>query len=475
LTIVNNGKVQGARITLGVYDSSVFAWRQLDGRQPVKVVAAERRFDLLISRKRESPVASSMVIALKADAPGAQPNEGLLLMSRGVVYRRPKAELGFPLAQAVVSADHLEKNLSQSDLVEGEEYEALLEALRAEVDDLVLEVCLNPPPGWSADTASAFTRALHDRYPSDGPQAPLGVETFRRMQRMRALCGTAEGQESQMEFWRSLVTQDPKAGGKFAKELAVPLRGALARALTQESWQDALRCRVSLGELEGREPDALQVVLMVQAGWESEARALHTPELAGYSPALAYLLGWIDTVEGEPLAGLLRFQRALEQGDLVQAEVEAKTLEQVEDNRLISLWLGWWAFSRRSYNQACHHWDRAVAGLAAHDWVVWTATLWSELSGKVGFKEQVRWHVKRGFEDLQFTLLKAERSEFGRQGHGRKQLQLALLTWQALMGGRHAEARQIFRTGLLTTVINVNDLRLEPLRRFLDPGFRLDG
>lgn len=457
LEIRDNGRAQGARITLGVYDQAVFAWRHLQGRQPLKVATAERRFDLLISAKQQSPVESSIVIAL-INVEESRGSEGLLLVSRGVVFRRPASCLGFPLAQAVVSADHLEKNLSQSDLVEGEDYEALLAAVRAEIEELILEVCSNPPPGWSSTTSNAFARAISQRYPSE--PAPIQVETFRRLRNLGDRCTDLRGQEMQMEFWRDLRRREPKASEEFRRELGSQLKIQLRQNLAARSWQMAAHCRRFLGELQNLPADALLAALLEISGESQAARGILDPALEGYTPALAYLLDWTPDIEEEsPIATFLRFQKAVEQSDLVAADRLAADLAQNDASILLQVWLGWYALFRDRPTETYQLWDKAVSRMKSKEWTFWSKRLWQRLQGRVSFLAQVRWGAKRAFEET-FT---AGKTEYG-QMRADDSLLWAFDYWSAHRDADDVKARYVYVSGILSRQIDMDKLALRPLR-----------
>lgn len=458
LELLNNGKVQGARITLGVYDQAVFAWRHLRGEQALKVATAERRVDLVISGKTQSPVASSMVIALINTSDGSSSNEGLLLVSRGVVFRRPASILGFPIAQAVVSADHLEKNLSQSDLVEGEAYEALLAVLQAEVEELILEVCTNPPPGWTISTSQAFARALDQRYPSDN--APVPVETFRRVQALSARCLDLTGQTEQMEFWRGLKAKDAKVAEEFGKELAGELKIQFRRALVSQDWPLAAHSRKCLADLQGREPDVLLATLYDLAGQPESARALVNVVMEGFTPALAYLMGWSEELEdSSPISNFLRFQKAAEQSDFALADSLAQALAAEDPTVLLQVWLGGYALYRQHYDEAYRLWDAAVHRMSPREWHLWSRKLWRELIGKVSFLAQVRWGARRTLEEA-FRGTRAEAGEV----RSDDPLYWALQYWSLRRGGAADKAHTLYRSGIISRLIDMDKLTLRPLK-----------
>lgn len=461
MAIVNNGKAQGSRVTGGIYDQTVFAWRHLKGRQAMKVVSPERRFDLTLSQKADSPVESSMVLSFRADLEAK--NEGLLLISRGVAFRRPSRILGFTMAQAVITADHLEKNLSQSDLVEDAAFEELMAIVRGEVEDLVLEVCRNPPPGWTVATAQAFSRQLAMRYPGEGPDVPLPVQMFRRLQTMEAECATAEGQDRHLEFWEKLSAEDPRAGARYGKDLARFFRALIGRRLASSVWFEAQSCLCALVRVEGRPVDALTLVTMVLAGKGEEARRLAGAGTPGMTPTLVYLLGWSQSLESEhPMAQFLRFQRAVESNDRAQAAVLAEALDQVEGTAVLYLWLGWYAISRKEHGKAARYWERCLSRTPVDQREQWASLLWPDLSGKVSFLEQIRWQARRGLDELQLSMSQRRESSYGSNGSAHP-ARWARGVWKAVIDGQPQMARDQFLTGYLISLIRIHELELEPL------------
>lgn len=465
LTLSNNGQAQGTRLTAGIYESAVFAWRSLTGEQTLNVVSAERRHDLFISRKQQSPVASSMVITLVN--PTQSREAGVLIISRGVTFHRPPRVLDFPLARAVITADHLEKNLSQSDLVEGEEYEALMQVVREQVDELVLEVCSNPPLKWTAATAQCFLKALAGKYP-DNDSAPLQVKTFRRLAQLDKQFQTDKERAEQVAFWRELSQTDPQAGEKFRLRLVEFFENLARRSAANGVWPVAARGLHHLNELGARPPDVLNAVLLALAGGTERAGSLLTPDLPGYTPPLAYLLRQLEVLEeNSPTAWLLRLQRAVEDEDLLVADALSEHLKGVEGTALLYLWLGWYAISRKRFSEACELWDKALKLVDIYDRQTWAGLLWRELNGKVSFADQVRWQAKRSVEELQRSVISSLSSQ--EQSRGVRDIEAidwAEKVWMALIEGRRDEARTRFMENFLSARINPHALRLEPLHLY---------
>jgi hypothetical protein len=455
LAFLYNGQSKGARLTLGVYDTSVFAHRYLKGSQPMKVVGAERRYDLFLSSKRKSPVASSIAISL--GTPQAVQTHGLILISRGVTFGRAARELGFPLAIAAVSADHLEKNLSQSDLVEDAAYHELMAALRAEVDDLVLELCASPPPAWNASVARLFANAVEQRYP-DAQTAPLAVQAFHRLHAMKETCQTEEGRQEQMEFWRTLVVSDEATAKKFGSGLSDALERLAKELLSIEVWGGAFDCLLHQCELKGDRPTALQAVLLVLADREEQARSLYAGGLDDFPASLAYLLGWRDAPQEEGVfTQFARFQKAVEAAELEAADHLAGQLEQCHGNSMLFLWLGWYAVFRGRYDQAAALWETALEGGSGRQRQRWAEMLWPELRGKTSFLVQVRWQVRRGWDEI-------ERSMGNSHEQAIPPADLSLWVrkvWQTRQDGDAAEADREFRRGFLSSLVLPHAMRLD--------------
>lgn len=465
LSMSNNGQAKGTRVTAGVYNSSVFAWSYLKGEHPLKAVTAERRFDLMISRKSQSPIASSMVLTL-VDAQHSR-DEGVLLISRGVTFHRSADVLGFPLARAVVTADHLEKNLSQSDLVETEEFHILMATVREQVEDLILETCSTPPAKWSAETSRRFLNSLALKYPESKP-APIPVEAFRRVSNLEQQCQTPEEQAGQITFWRELCQKDPATAARFRGQLVDFFKSEARRKIAYEVWAVAARNLHYLSELEDRPSDALQVVLWALAENDNAGKALLTQELPGYTPTLAFLLGWLDTLEeNSPTAWLFRFQRAVEEGNLASADVLAEHLKGTEGTPLLYLWLGWYEVYRMRYSEASRLWDRALGLLSSQERESWAQPLWRELSGKVTFVDQVRWRARRSIEEMQRSVLTSLslHNERG-QVYGFGPLAWAEQVWIYHIEGHSDKARTLFVQKFLSSRVDHNTLRLEPLNAY---------
>lgn len=464
LTITNNGKSEGSPVTGGASDSAVFAWRHLVGTQAMRAVPATPRTDLTISRKRTSPLASSIVLTLRGDQWSA--NEGFLLISRGVVFKRHAAKLDFPLARAVVTADQLEKNLSQSDLVEGPDYESLIQVLRDEVEDLILEVCSKPPRGWSDEVRRVFCKALQDRYST--VKAPRQVETFYRLEDMQARCETVSGQEEQMQYWRELSPVDSASAGTFRKELRSAIRAVATRRLSAQHWQDAHSCLQRLKELGAPPEPALDVALLyLQGDTDGVNCAVSSGALDTH---MTLLLGGVPSGKtSDPLSQLLLFEQAVDRGDLASADEMAGILKDLDGTSVLFLWLGWYCVYRERVSEAGRNWDRAVRLMGGEEGQVWSAELWKELSGKVSFGDEVRWRVSRSFESW---FLAADQ----RAGRYRAPSNLsvhptlwAATVWRARIAGNQEKARDLFVKGYLKSLVDLYELRLSSPRAGLGP------
>ncbi len=466
LKVINNGQVEGARVTGGLYESSIMAWRHLQGEQAMNVAVPKRSYDLTLSQKKVSPTVSSMVVSLHE--PNWARQQGLLLLSRGVAFRRPLALLGCPLALVVITADHLEKNLSQSDLVENDDYHLIIEAAKAEVEDLISEVCSSPPLSWRPNHEREFSLELERRYPAETP-APLVVEAYRRLKQMTRLCQQPEGQQQQIEFWRRLSEEEPDRAERFHRELTEALQASLKRSIASRQWSQSLPTLTSLTDLGVYRADSLLVALRVLSDDPKGARELLTSTLPGYSSLLESLITGrsSETVQG-PMADLLAFQRAVEADELVLADELRNVLMGYEGTPLLDLWLGWYSIYRRKMDQACIHWDQAVTKVNTRDWAHWNEALWEELNGKVSFLHQVRWRARRGLEELQLAFLGEREKRIG-GGESLFPIDWASAVWRSHLNSRRTQGQELFRNGYLMSLINPESLSLEPLDSTISP------
>jgi hypothetical protein len=370
LHVKSGGERMGAPVTGGAEDTSVFAWRYLKGGQPMKAQSARPRYGLMISEQTISPVESSMMLALTARTP----TQGLLLICRGVAFHRPTAALNFPLAQAVVTADHLEKNLSQSDLVEGPDYEALLQAVSAQVESLVLEFCARKkvgPTGNLFSPGKLFSQALDETYPPD-VAPPLPVELYRHRQSLFERAGPREGRIAQFEFWLRLRRLDPEVSEKFGRELAAVHRNYVGADLWISGRRQAL---LELRYLEGEPLQSLRLAIALLLG-NSLAQPLDDQAGKDPDPALSFLMGWSEIPAQEsPAYRLLAFQKALVEPDLDQADLLANALESVPGTPLLDVWLGWYALFRKRDSAAASLWERAMCRLSQAEAKLWTQDL----------------------------------------------------------------------------------------------------
>ena len=465
LRLSYNGQPQGLDVVLGgSNDSNIFAWRLVPGQQALRlgtIRQGTRQGEYPRRHEPQVPTAVPSTFVIGLGTPKVASDTGLLLVSRGVVFRRPIEVLGFPVACAVVTADHLEKNLSQSDLVEGAEYEALLEAVRSEVRDLVLEVCANPPSWPSPATGAAFTRALDSHFGPDEP-APLVVDTFRRRRAIEDSCRDADAQSEQMSYWRALTGQDSHQAEEFRNELTPAVTRQATRRLSQAQWREAALYLVDLYELLGKAPDALLVVVMILADQGERAQKLLSPQSDGNSTLLEYLLGWGDELDEDlPMAKFLRFQRAVDLNELETADALAKHLEGCRGTAFLFLWLGWYQLFRDHHERAAELWEKALALLPTEERERWANILWPQLSGKLSLLQQVRWQARRSLEGLHLG--------FGTDKAGSNKAltqtfhpaRWAKNVWGARLVGQNEQARDLFVKGYLAGLINPQALRLE--------------
>jgi uncharacterized protein (DUF2237 family) len=456
LRITSNGQCKGSAVDFGAERyKAVFAWRHVEGQQGLQVSSAPGHY----SRPAGSDLKTSTMVIGLAPLKVAQAN-GLVLVSRGVAFRRPAQTLGFPLACAVVTADHLEKNLSQSDLVDGPEYDKLIEAVRAEVRDLVLAVCDQPPPWPSVVVADAFAAALDLHFSVD--QAPPAVETFRRLRAIEVSCRDADAQSEQMSYWRALLVRDSRQGEAFRQELITAVTRQATRRLVHAQWKEAALYLTDLYELKGSVPDPLLAAVMVLTNQSARAQnLLSMASPRGTSPRLEYLLGWGEELDGDrPIVGFLRFQRAVDTEQLDTADALADALEGSQGTAFLYLWLGWYQLYRQRHQRTAELWERALSLVPVEERERWSNILYPEIAGKLSFIEQVRWQARRSLEGIQFSLGSSKKGAF-EAGQTTHPARWAKNVWGHRMAGQREAARELFVKGYLMAMINARQLCLE--------------
>lgn len=458
LRLTSNGQAKNTVARLG--GKEIFAWRKLVGEQALNL--AEPRGEYPPSEDAAGWSLPSTVL-LGLGTPKAAAATGLILVSRGVAFKRPHALLGFPLACAVVTADHLEKNLSQSDLVEDTAYDLLIQSLQVEVQSLVFDVCANPPQWSSPAQSAAFLRALDPLYPEDGSvPIPLEIEMLRRRETTEDHCRDPDQQAGQMSFWRSLMVEAPEKAALYGEDLAAAVSRQAARRLSLAQWQEAAAYLSDLYELQGRASDGYLAVILMLAGRSHEAETILAPDCPGNSHLLRALLGWEVPTEDEPMALFLRFQRCLDEDDFESADALATNLERQRGGTpVLYLWLGWYHLFRQRPSRALALWERTLKGVHVEEKERWADLLWPELSGKVSFLEQVGWQARRGFESLQFSLGSAKVSTA--QVKLLHPTRWAKAVWEARKQKDKGLASQLFVESYLAAMLNPAGQTLEPL------------
>ena len=467
LKIINNGQIMGAQVTGGHFENSIIAWRHLQGEQAMNVAVPERRFGLVVSPKRVSPSVSSIVIALHT--PEWAQEQGVLLLSRGVAFRRPSSVLNCPLAHVVITADHLEKNLSQSDLLENHDYELVIEVAKAEVEDLIREVCSNPPLSWRPGNALEFNREVARRY-LPGASTPVEVEAYRRLEQMKELCKSEAGQRQQLDFWRLLCSQEPGRAERFHRELTKVFEVSAKQAIVTRFWEDSFPPLASLVELGRYRTDSLMVALKALSGDRDGAVETLQPNLPGYSLLLESLLtGQSPELRESPMAELLAFQHAVEARNLVLADRLMDDLSQRSGTPLLLIWLGWYCLYRKDTKRACDFWESALAKVGGQERTFWSKSLSRELYGKVSFLQQVRWRARRSLEELELAFTSErgiqtlpDESEF-------HPTDWASAVWRSHFNDQRTQGQELFRNGYLMSLINLEKLSLDPLDSTTSP------
>jgi hypothetical protein len=455
---LENGRPKGARVTLGVFEPEVFAWAEFRGSQPLKVANAEKRPDLFQAAPASSPVASSFVIAL-ADPEKAK-QEGLLFISRGVAFRRPSSLLGCPLACAVVTADHLEKNLSQSDLVEDERFESLVALLREHVDKLVMRVCANPP-AWSHASKRVFASHLRCLQAAD-ETTRLAVEAFHRLSDIDARCDTSAGVSEQVRFLSEMTVSLPEQARRFEKDLIRVIERKASTTLAQQDWRQGQAYLEHLESLVGPRYLEIRAAALLLDGQAKQA-----------AEALAGLQGPSDLallLHGPPIEAtsatdtFLRFELAVDQQRFELAQRLALQLEKVCGSPFLHLWLGWFALHYGNGNGAAALWQRAIESSPWERRAAWRNELWPELRGRVDWATQARWMSRLGIEKLALALRSESMPKLEWSPHHPPHpISFAKVVWSARKRGDFQGARKIFLEVILQSLLAPHELRLESI------------
>ena len=462
LKLTNNGQIKSQPVRLG--GSEIFAWREIRGLQPMALVEPHGHYP---RPESAPPIDLPSTILVGLGSTKAATSTGLLLISRGVAFKKPQSILGFPMACAAVTADHLEKNLSQSDLVEDAAYQKLIETLQKEVAALVLDVCATPPT-WSVGQGSSFSRSLDTLYPPDAV-APGVVETFRRSAAIEERCREPAAQAEQMEYWRGLQSKEPAQAKNFGASLAVAVARQVARRLNNGEWAEGFCYLEDLYELRERPADSFMAVVGVLSEQDEKSRRIFERARPVAPYLLESLIGWMDSPGPEPLVRFLRFEHAINSGALQSADRLAESLLEHRGTAVLYLWLGWFSVFRRQHTRALALWERALAQVPHDERDRWADILWPSLSGKVSFLQQVRWQARRAIETVQFSLSPTTRAARGSLGRSMHPARWAKQVWEARIRGASTEAHRLFLRGYLAALINIDNLTLEALDSPLVP------
>lgn len=407
-----NGQPKGSYVPMGLHqDQGPFARLFAKGSQNLRISRpGTRRNDVYFAPDRSSPVASSILVGLAT--PQVAEREGLLFISRGVAFRRPSSLLGNQLACAVVSADHLEKNLSQTDLIENEEFHALVAEVRRQVDVLVEEVCSNPPL-WKPDQARALQTLLEMRYPAE--ERPAAVELFFRMQQLNHSFTTPESTEEQINFYLSLSPEEQKSAAHFRSQMVALLKTRVQQCLDHKRWAPAegyLALAERLGQ--GQRVD-FRMLLCFFGDDLDGARRLDESHPNDPSPArllLRYIWGWSNTPPtNSALSRFFEMERAIQKNQLGAALETAGSLEDATLTPFLGLWLGWFALHRKDYRAAEQFWFQTLSKVSPPLYKLWYARMWAQLSGKIPLTAQIRWQARQGIRQYLSNRKERDRPE----------------------------------------------------------------
>ena len=396
-----NGQPKGSTVPMGLHqEDGPFARLFAQGSQTLRISRpGSRRNDVFFADSRNSPVASSILVGLAT--PVVAKREGFLLISRGVAFRRPSSLLGNPLACAVVSADHLEKNLSQTDLVENEDFQALVAEVRRQIDSLLEEVCKNPPL-WRPESARALASWLQSAYAPE--QRPPAVELFFRMQQLEQSFTTPERTEEQIQYYENLSADERKAASTYREQMLSLLKTRVLQCLEHKRW-GAANQYLGLADRLGKSSRVeFRMLLCFFDEKLDSARALDRSSAEGPSPTrllLRYLWGWSpEPPTQSALSRFFEFEKAIQAGHEERAVALAGQLEQASLTPFLALWLGWFALHRRDYRAAEQFWFQLLTRVSPALYKVWYPRLWARLSGKIPLAAQIRWQARQGIRLL---------------------------------------------------------------------------
>ncbi len=454
-----NGQPKGSAIPMGLHQTEgPFARLFARGSQQLRISRpGSRRQDVFFAPDRSSPVASSILVGLAL--PHVAEREDLLFICRGVAFRRPGALLGNPLACAVVSADHLEKNLSQTDLVENEDFRQLVAAVRLQVESLMEEVCVKPPL-WSAEQARALRQLLQERYPAD--QRPPAVDMFFRVQELNQNFASPEQAQQQVDYYLALSAEERSGASNFREQMQAILKTRVLQTVDHKRWSTAHLFLEQLARV--GKPARIEFRMLICFFAEDLETALRLDQADGQDPTLTrlllrYIWGWRDQPPSQ--SALSRFfvmERAFHQGDERQAVELAGQLAQLTFTPFLGLWLGWYALHRKEYRVAEELWFHVLARVSPALYKLWYPRMWRHLSGKIPLAAQIRWQARQGIRRYLTPGKEADRLEL----HEDQGLFEWTQTVWLLRAEENPEAHPVFLRYLLRYLLVPEKFSIEP-------------
>ncbi len=453
-----NGQPKGSAVPMGLHqDPGPFARLFAQGTQTLRISRpGSRRNDIYFAPNRPSALASSILVGLAT--PEIAEREGFLIVSRGVTFRRPTALLGNWLACAVVTADHLEKNLSQTDLVENEDFHALVAETRRHIETLIEEVCANPP-AWRPDQASALQSLLADRYPDERPPA---VELFFRIQQLSQSFATPESTRQQVDYYLKLDPAAQQAAANFRTQMLSLLKARVLQCLEHKHWKPADRY---LGLVERLGQPCRVEFRMLICFFADDLNAARALDEANSEPAsttralLRYLWGWTPSPPNQSaLSRFFEMERALQKNQLGAALESAASLQEATQTPFLSLWLGWFALHRRDYRAAEQAWSQLLSKISPALYKLWYSRMWAQLSGKIPLSAQIRWQARHGIHTHLGSRKEKDRTEHNEDP--------ALFDWAQtvwrLRADGDASATTVFLRSFLRYLLLPEKFALEP-------------
>ena len=401
LDIKVNGQSKGSFVSMGLHQNQgPFARRFLQGQQVLRISKpGSRRHDIYSSSSGPLHQQSSILVGLAT--PQIAQREGFLLICRGVAFRRPNDLLESPLACAVVSADHLEKNLSQTDLVEDREYFALLELVRKEVEQLIQDVCSHPPL-WTDEQATALKNLLRTRYA--GKERPVRVETFFRMQDLEVHFSTPAKAQEQVDYYLGLDENAKKEAAPLLQEMIKVLNSRLLYHLDRQRWGPASDFLECLTQLTPTATTGFRVALLYLNQKVEQARQLDSSSEQPVEPQrllLRYAFGWSDSPPNQSaLSRFFEFERAVQNEQWGRATGLADQLEEAGSTPFLGLWLGFFALHRKQFKRAAALWYRVLNEVSPDLSKRWYPRMWGLLAGKIPLATQIHWQARRGIRQL---------------------------------------------------------------------------